>query len=39
MCKWRSWKHGSSPDANIVLDIESDNAVIQINQKDADNDS
>ena len=29
----------SSPDANIVLDIESDNAVIQINQKDAANDS
>ena len=29
----------SSPDATIVLDIESDNAVIQINQKDAANDS
>ena len=29
----------SSPDANILLDIESDNAVIQINQKDAANDS
>ena len=33
MCKWK-WLC-SSPDANIVLDIESDNAVIQINQKDS----
>ena len=29
----------SSPDANIVLDITSDNAIIQINQKDSSNDS
>jgi hypothetical protein len=29
----------SSPDAKITLDITSDNAVIQINQKDSANDS
>ena len=28
-----------SPDAHITLDITSDNSVIQINQKDAANDS
>ena len=29
----------SSPNANIVLDVTSDNAVITINQKDSGNDS
>ena len=29
----------SSPNANIVLTVTSDNAIIQLNQKDAANDS
>ena len=29
----------SSPNANIVLDVTSDNAIIQLNQKDSANDS
>ena len=29
----------SSPDAKIIMDIDSDNATIQINQKDSSNDS